>query len=246
MANRQYPVPFESSPGSAGGGGSVTSVGLTVNGTSPSGIFTVTGSPVTVAGTLNVNLAGTSGGVPYFSSSTVMSSSGLLPTGDFVLGGGAGSAPTATFSVVPVANGGTATGSTLTGIVRGGNPFTASEISGDATTSGSNVLTLATVNANVGSFTGATVTVNAKGLVTAASSGSASPVFVDSETPSGTINGSNVTFTLANTPTAGSLHLYLNGARLSAGGVDYTLATATITFVVAPKTGNIMLADYRH
>lgn len=41
---------------------------------------------------------------------------------------------------------------------------------GDAT--GATALTLATVNSNVGSFTNASVTVNAKGLVTAASNGS--------------------------------------------------------------------------
>lgn len=78
------------------GGGTVTSVALTVNATSPSGIFTVTGSPVTSSGTLNFNLAGTSGGVPYFSSSTVLSSSGALTANGVVLGGGAGSAPTST------------------------------------------------------------------------------------------------------------------------------------------------------
>ena len=42
---------------------------------------------------------------------------------------------------------------------------------GDAT--GSTGLTLATVNSNVGSFTNSSITVNGKGLVTAASSGSA-------------------------------------------------------------------------
>ena len=42
--------------------------------------------------------------------------------------------------------------------------------SGDAT--GSTVLTLATVNSNVGSFTNADITVNAKGLITAAATGS--------------------------------------------------------------------------
>lgn len=57
--------------------------------------------PQTVSGTT------TSGGIPYFSSTTALSSSALLPSGDFVLGGGAGSAPTASFSVVPTANGGT-------------------------------------------------------------------------------------------------------------------------------------------
>jgi len=68
-------------------------------------------------------------------------------------------------------HGGSGTASLLAGIVRGGNPFTASEISGDATTSGSNVLTLATVNSNVGTCGDAThvgqVTLNAKGLTTA-------------------------------------------------------------------------------
>lgn len=56
--------------------------------------------PQTISGTV------TSGGIPYFSSTTVMTSSALLPTGDFILGGGVGGAPTATFSVVPIVNGG--------------------------------------------------------------------------------------------------------------------------------------------
>ncbi len=43
--------------------------------------------PVTVAGTV------TSGGIPYFSSTTVESSSGVLTAGRVVLGGGAGNAP---------------------------------------------------------------------------------------------------------------------------------------------------------
>jgi hypothetical protein len=49
----------------------------------------------------------TSGGVLYASSTTAIAGSALLPAGDFVLGGGVGAAPTATFSIVPTANGGT-------------------------------------------------------------------------------------------------------------------------------------------
>jgi len=51
-------------------------------------------------------------------------------------------------------------------------------LTGDATASGpgSAALTLATVNSNVGTFTNATITVNAKGLITAASSGSTGAV----------------------------------------------------------------------
>ena len=71
--------------------------------------------------------------------------------------------------------------------------------------------------------------------------------FADNETPSGTIDGVNVTFTLAHTPSpAASLHLYLNGALQQAGGGDFTLATATITFNTAPQTNSILLASYRY
>ena len=71
------------------------------------------------------------------------------------------------------------------------------------------------------------------------------PVEVFSEVPAGTINGSNTLFTLAFTPTAGTLALYLNGLRLKLTE-DYTLATNTITFVVAPISGDRLLADYLH
>lgn len=52
-----------------------------------------------------------------------------------------------------------------------GNVATDTAMSGDATLANTGALTLATVNSNVGSFTSASVTVNAKGLITAASSG---------------------------------------------------------------------------
>jgi hypothetical protein len=69
--------------------------------------------------------------------------------------------------------------------------------------------------------------------------------FVTEETPSGTINGSNVTFTLAVTPTAGTLKLYLNGVRQKSGaGNDYTISTNTITMTTAPISGDVLIADY--
>jgi hypothetical protein len=77
------------------GSGSVSSVGQTINTASSSGIFAVTGSPVTGSGTLNINLSGTSGGVAYFSSPTVLSSSALLTQYGVLFGGGAAGAPTA-------------------------------------------------------------------------------------------------------------------------------------------------------
>ena len=69
-------------------------------------------------------------------------------------------------------------------------------------------------------------------------------VFVEGETPSGSVNDSNVTFTLANTPTVGSVKVYQNGIRLKVT-TDYTISGATITFITAPTTGDIILCDYR-
>jgi hypothetical protein len=71
-------------------GGTVTSVGQTFTG----GLLSLTGSPITASGTFAWTVAGTSGGVPYFSSSSAWASSGVLTSGMPVLGGGAGGAPT--------------------------------------------------------------------------------------------------------------------------------------------------------
>jgi hypothetical protein len=65
------------------------------------------------------------------------------------------------------------------------------------------------------------------------------------ETPTGTINSSNTSFTLANTPVSGTEMLFQNGILLVAGsGKDYTISTATITFTTAPATGDVLLATY--
>lgn len=70
--------------------------------------------------------------------------------------------------------------------------------------------------------------------------------FVDKETPSGTINGSNTAFTLANTPVAGSEHVYLNGMLLDVGaGNDYTISGANITMLTAPSGSDKLRVSYR-
>lgn len=74
------------------GAGTVTSVALSVPATS---IFGTSGSPVTTSGTLGLTTTGTSGGVPYFSSTSQLASSGLLTASQLLLGGGSGAAPTA-------------------------------------------------------------------------------------------------------------------------------------------------------
>lgn len=69
--------------------------------------------------------------------------------------------------------------------------------------------------------------------------------FVVRETPSGTINGSNTSFTLANTPVSGTESVFLNGILQDAGaGNDYTISGTTITMLSAPLTGDKIRVNY--
>ena len=78
--------------GGGTGSGTVTHVGATFVG----GLLSIAGSPITSTGTLAFTVAGTSGGIPYFNSSSTWLSSGVLATSALVIGGGAGSAPSTT------------------------------------------------------------------------------------------------------------------------------------------------------
>src|SRR5215469_7342644 len=65
------------------------------------------------------------------------------------------------------------------------------------------------------------------------------------ETVSGTINGSNTAFTLANSPVTGSEMIYQNGLLLESGaGNDYTISGQNITMLTAPATGDRLKATY--
>jgi hypothetical protein len=76
----------------AGSSATVSSVAQSFTG----GLISVAGSPVTTSGTLALTVAGTSGGVPYFSSSSTWASSAALAANALVIGGGAGAAPATT------------------------------------------------------------------------------------------------------------------------------------------------------
>ena len=65
------------------------------------------------------------------------------------------------------------------------------------------------------------------------------------EVPSGDVDGTNTTFTLANTPATGTVEVYLNGLLQAPGtGKDYTISGNTITFTEAPEPGDIILVSY--
>lgn len=72
--------------------------------------------------------------------------------------------------------------------------------------------------------------------------------FIIREIPTGTINGINDTFTLAQTPVAGSEEVFLNGILQQSGGQDYTITGSTIVFEAGsiPQTNDRLLVSYRY
>ncbi len=137
--------------GAPGAGGTVTSVTI-------SAPLSTTQAPITTTATLSCPTCVTSAAaltvnrLVLGAASQATSVLGSLGTTTTVLHGNAAGAPS--FAAValaadvsgtlPVANGGTGTASTLTGLMRGNaTAMTAAELSGDITTSGSNVTTIA-------------------------------------------------------------------------------------------------------
>ena len=131
----------------------VTTIGFGTTGLTPS---TATSGAVTVAGTLVVGnggtglAVGTSGGVPYFSSTSAMTSSAVLTSNALVLGGGAGAAP------APLASLGTTT-TVLHGNAAGAPTFGAVSLTADV--SG----TLPAANGGTGVANNAAMTVTGSG-----------------------------------------------------------------------------------
>jgi hypothetical protein len=73
------------------------------------------------------------------------------------------------------------------------------------------------------------------------------PRFVDMETPSGVVDGSNRSFSLAQAPEpVTSLSLFRNGLLLKQG-LDYVLSGSTVVFTAAaaPQPGDVLTANYR-
>lgn len=70
--------------------------------------------------------------------------------------------------------------------------------------------------------------------------------FAENQSPLGTIDGVNDTFTLTQTPAPGSVCLYLNGLRLRPT-VDYTVSGNQIIFKPGsiPQINDNIYADFR-
>jgi hypothetical protein len=133
--------------------GSVTSVAQSFTG----GIISVGGSPITTSGTLALTVAGTSGGIPYFSSNTTWATSAALTANALMIGGGAGVAPSTITTGTGVNTAlGVNTGSAGAFVVNGGSLGTPS--SGTVTnltgTASININgTVGATTANTGAFT---------------------------------------------------------------------------------------------
>lgn len=118
----------------AAASGTVTSVAQSFTG----GLISVAGSPITSSGTLALTVAGTSGGIPYFSSASTWATSAALAANSLVVGGGAGAAPaTVTTGTGVVTALGVNTGTAGAFVVNGGalgtpSSGTATNLSGTA------------------------------------------------------------------------------------------------------------------
>jgi len=87
--------------------------------------------------------------------------------------------------------------------------------------------------------------VSGTGVVTLATNVLKATNYITRETPTGLVNGSNTTFTLANTPVSGSESVFLNGILQEPGaGNDYTITSATISYLAAPSTGDKIRVSY--
>jgi hypothetical protein len=145
-----------------GSGGTVTSVSFT------GGIITVANPTTTPA----LTVAGTSGGIPYFSNGTTWASSAALAAGSLVLGGGAGVTPATTTTGTGVVTAlGVNTGTAGAFVVNGGALGTPS--SGTVT----NLTGTASININgtVGATTPTTGSFTTMKASTGAAVGGATP-----------------------------------------------------------------------
>ncbi len=222
------------------GGGTVTSVAQSFTG----GLISVAGSPITTSGTLALTVAGTSGGVPYFSSASTWATSAALAASSLVLGGGAGAAPATTTTGTGVVTAlGVNTGTAGAFVVNGGALGTPS--SGTAT----NLTGTASININgtVGATTpaaGTFTSVSDSGNLAFTGTGNRITGDFSNGTlanrigfQSSTVNGQTSISALPNGSSAQTQFLIFNASDVANAGFGQWLVSATEMRLGAALTG---------
>lgn len=203
------------------GTGTVTSVAQSFTG----GLISVAGSPVTSSGTLALTVAGTSGGVPYFSGATTWASSGALTASAIVLGGGAGNAPTVLGSL------GTTT-TVLHGNASGAPTFGAVSLTADVT----GTLGAANGGTGVANNAASTVTISGNFATTLTVTGTTSITLPTSGTLATTTSGSFTgTLTGVTASVTGTFNWVKVGRSVTIGA-DQALGLFTGTSNTTSKT----------
>jgi hypothetical protein len=215
------------------GAGTVTSVGQTFTG----GLISVAGSPITTSGTLALTVAGTSGGIPYFSSASTWATSAVLAANALMVGGGAGVAPSTITTGTGVNTAlGVNTGTAGAFVVNGGALGTPTSGLVTNLTGTASININGTVGATTAS-TGAFTTLGATGAVTLSPANLAVTI---SPTGTGTVAISPVGALTINPTAASTINNTSIGATTASTGrfttVTSTIATGTAPFTVASTT----------
>jgi len=230
------------------GSGTVTSVAQSFTG----GLISVAGSPITTSGTLALTVAGTSGGVPYFSSTSTWATSAALAASAIVIGGGAGAAPSTTTTGTGVVTAlGVNTGSAGAFVVNGGalgtpSSGTVTNLTGTAsiningtvgaTTANTGAFTTISATGNISSSAGNFVPANGYGIDFSATSGTGtSELLADYE--KGTFTPTVIGTTTAGTAT----YAYAVGNYVKVG--DAVNFQIIISWSAGTGTGNLALSN---
>jgi hypothetical protein len=222
------------------GSGTVTSVSFT------GGLISVATPTTTPA----LTVAGTSGGIPYFSSGTTWATSAVLASTGILIGGGAGSPPTTnpalTFvgSYLTVGLTGTSSGTlALNGSTTGQATFTAPAVASP--------LTNAVVSSNYVQFPGITLAGAGSGIITILPQSAAGtynfnlPITAGSAGQVLTSQAGGATAMVWTTPSTGTVTVVgagsLTSTALVTGGGTTTLQTPSATSTLS-AAGNMSLA----